>query len=180
MIYQKNMTDKQLKQEIQKFIKQYTIYELPQEDFFGKGTDLFLHGGPLEDGLYSQIEAFIQEHRTLDTFHNVLFKMIDERGLEETAVYKKANIDRRLFSKIRSDINYHPSKDTIILLGMSLELSEKEIEDLLGSASYSLLYTNASDKIIRYFFRNKIYDIARLNSMLDSFSKEYKCKPLNC
>ena len=106
--------------------------------------------------------------------------MIDERGLEETAVYKKANIDRRLFSKIRSDINYHPSKDTIILLGMSLELSEKEIEDLLGSASYSLLYTNASDKIIRYFFRNKIYDIAKLNSMLDSFSKEYKCKPLNC
>lgn len=82
------------------------------------------------------------------------------------------HIDRRLFSKIRSNIDYHPSKDTIILLGLSLKLNEKELEELLNSASYSLPKNNIYDLIIRFCFIEKIYDIKQVNDLLE----EYNCK----
>ena len=105
----------------------------------------------------------------------MLFKMIDERNLKDSDVYNKVNIDRRLFSKIRSDKNYHPSKETIILLGLSLELSEEEITLLLDSASYSLPKNNYFDLIIRFCFINKIYNINNVNELL----YDYDCKLLN-
>ena len=105
----------------------------------------------------------------------MLFKLIDERNLKDSDVYNKVNIDRRLFSKIRSDKNYHPSKETVILLGFSLELSELEIVELLDSASYSLPKNNYFDLIIRFCFINKIYDINNVNELL----YDYDCKLLN-
>ena len=83
-------------------------------------------------------------------------------------------MDRRLFSKLRNP-EYHPSKETVILLGIALELNEDEIEDFLKSASYSLPRNNKYDLIIRFFFINKVYDIMRINSILD----EYGFKTLN-
>lgn len=102
----------------------------------------------------------------------MLFKFIDEKNLKDSDVYNKVHIDRRLFSKIRSDSNYHPSKETIILLGLSLELNEDEIDKLLESASYSLPKNNHYDLIIRFCFINKIYKLTDVNDLLD----EYHCK----
>ena len=123
----------------------------------------------------SSIGKYIKDTKDLNDFQTVLFRMIEERGLNDSEVYNKVHIDRRLFSKIRSDKNYHPSKETVILLGLSLELNEKEIVELLDSAAYSLPKNNHYDLIIRFCFINGIYDIISVNDLLD----EYNCRLFN-
>ena len=122
----------------------------------------------------SSIGNYISNEKSDSKFQNLLFKYIDDRNLKDSDVYNKVNIDRRLFSKIRNNENYHPSKDTIILLGFALELSESEMDDLLNSASYSLPKNDVYSLIIRFCFINKIYNIIEVNTLLD----EYKCKLL--
>ena len=122
------------------------------------------------------VKTFIKETIDPNDFKTVLFRMIEERNLSDSEVYNKVHIDRRLFSKIRSDKNYHPSKETVILFGLSLELKVGEIEELLDSAAYSLPKTNYFDLIIRFCFLNRIYDVNTVNDLLD----EYNCRLLNC
>lgn len=126
------------------------------------------------DFIYDEtnIKSFLKQKKCYNDFQTLLFKMIDERNLKDSDVYNKVHIDRRLFYKIRNDNNYHPSKETIILLGLSMELSELELIELLDSASYSLPKNNHFDLIIRFCFINKIYDISRINEMLE----EYGCE----
>ena len=123
----------------------------------------------------SSISDYVKEKEKYSDFQTLLFKFIDERNLKDSDVYNKVHIDRRLFSKIRSDKDYHPSKETIILLGLSLELSEQEIDELLSSASFSLPKNNYFDLIIRFCFINKIYKITEVNDLLSS----YDCKLFN-
>lgn len=124
----------------------------------------------------SSIKDFIDDNKNkYSDFQTTLFKLIDDRNLKDSDVYNRVHIDRRLFSKIRNDKYYHPSKETIILLGLSLELNEKEIEMLLDSASYSLPKNNYFDLIIRFCFINKIYKLTEVNDLLN----EYGCKLFN-
>ena len=123
----------------------------------------------------SNINAFIKNNKDEETFQTKLFKYIDDKNLKDSDVYNKVNIDRRLFSKIRSNKDYHPSKETIILFGLALELNESEIVDLLESASYSLPMNTTFDLIIRFCFIERIYDINKVNEFL----YDYKCKLLN-
>lgn len=120
----------------------------------------------------SKIDDFINDSQTDNKFQKMLFNLIDERDLKDSDVYNKVHIDRRLFSKIRSDMNYHPSKETVILLGLALELSEDEVVDLLNSAAYSLPKNNVYDLIIRFCFIEGIYELSEVNNLLDS----YNCK----
>ena len=122
----------------------------------------------------SNINNFIDNELNDNKFQKLLFKFIDDRNLKDSDVYNKAQIDRRLFSKIRSDENYHPSKETIISLACSLELSINELEELLSSASYSLPKNNKFDLIIRFCFLEKIYDLIEINNLLN----EYHCNLL--
>ena len=78
-----------------------------------------------EESRNHDIEEFINKHEEYNDFQTTLFKLIDSKDLKDSDVYNKVNIDRRLFSKIRSDKNYHPSKETVILLAIALELNEK-------------------------------------------------------
>ena len=117
------------------------------------------------------INDFIQQKDDYSNFQTMLFKLIDDRHLKDSDVYNKVHMDRRLFSKIRND-NYHPSKETIILLGIALELSENEMDELLESASYSLPKNNHYDLIIRFCFINKIFKLDDINELLD----KYHCK----
>ena len=118
------------------------------------------------------INDYIEKNKEESEFQKVLFKFIDNRNLKDSDVYNKVHLDRRLFSKIRSDAQYHPSKETVILLGLALELNETEIEELLLSASYSLPKNNEYDLIIRFCFIEGIYKIKEVNDLLDL----YKCK----
>ena len=124
---------------------------------------------------YSSIDNYIDDNKDDNRFQKLLFNYIDNKGLKDSDVYNKVNIDRRLFSKIRSNKDYHPSKETIILFGIALELSENEIEELLSKASYSLPMNNNFDLIIRFCFKEKIYDVNTINEFL----YEHNCKLLN-
>lgn len=115
----------------------------------------------------SKVENYINENNKENKFQELLFKYIDDRNLKDSDVYNRVHIDRRLFSKIRSDINYHPSKETVILLGLSLKLNEEEIEKLLNSASFSLPKNNIYDLIIRFCFIEGIYEISDINDLLE-------------
>ncbi len=108
-------------------------------------------------------------------FRDILFKYIDDKKLKDSDVYKKVNLDRRLFSKIRCDDNYNPSKETVLLLALSLELTEEKLNELLSTTSYHLSNSSISDLIIRFCFINKIYNIDTVNEFL----YDHKCKTLN-
>ncbi len=120
----------------------------------------------------SSINTFIDNEINENKFQKLLFGYIDKKGLKDSDVYNKANIDRRLFSKIRSNEDYHPSKETIIALASSLELSIDDLEKLLESASYSLPKNNKFDLIIRFCFLEKIYNILEINDLL----AEHECQ----
>jgi hypothetical protein len=122
----------------------------------------------------SEIEVFINSNRK-PALQKVLFSFIDKKATSDSEVYKKAGIDRKHFSKIRSNPNYRPGKNTIIALALALELTKKEMVKLLSSAGYSLSDSDTTDLIIQFCLEKKIYDIDFVNQTLDYFS----LKPLS-
>ena len=107
-----------------------------------------------------------------ETFQVKLLQLIDESGETDPMVYKRANIDRKLFAKIRKDENYKPSRKTAIALAIALKLSLPEAQDLLKRAGFSLSQSSTFDLIIRYCFDRRIYDISQVNAILFDFDQE--------
>ncbi len=101
-----------------------------------------------------------------DSFAVALFKLIDEKEMLDPDVYRRANLDRRLFSKIRSDENYQPSRNTAIALTIALRLSFDQANELLEKAGYRIGHSSQSDIIIEYCLNNEIYNIHEVNELL--------------
>lgn len=106
-----------------------------------------------------------------DTFQQRLFKLIDASGMDDVTVYKKANIDRKLFSRIRCKADYKPTKKTAVAFAVALELPMPEMLDLLACAGITLSKSDKFDLIISYCVQNGIYDIFEINAVLFQYGQ---------
>ena len=104
-------------------------------------------------------------------FSETLLALIDQRGLSDAEVYHRANLSRQLFSKIRSNPSYRPTKPTAVALAMALELDMPAAQDLLARAGLALSRSSKFDVIVRFFLERGIYDIYRLNEALFAYDQ---------
>lgn len=114
--------------------------------------------------------ADVLEHLD-ETFSQRLLRLIDEKQWSDTDVYKRANIDRRVFSRIRSNKDYKPSKNTALSFAIALELSLDDARDLLMKAGFALSSINKLDVIVEYFIVEKNYNIFEINEALFAFDQ---------
>lgn len=156
-------------QEILEFIKMSSKEEdtnlFYSKEIFKNGDSLHVNNASISNRQLADALEDIE-----DTFSESLLKIINRKGLNDPYVYKKANIDRKLFSKLKNK-DYHPSKNTVISLALALELNLDETQDLLGKAGYKLSKSVRFDCIIIYHIQRKEYDVNIVNISLFELTK---------
>ena len=118
-----------------------------------------------------KISEYDLEQQLEKSFSEELLFIIEKRNLKASDVYRKANIDRKHFSKIKNNPDYRPSKITAIAIALALELDFDETDDFIGKAGYKLTHSSRFDIIIEYCIENKIYDVLEVNDILYDFGE---------
>ena len=104
-------------------------------------------------------------------FSETLLQLIDRTGKKDSEIYKKANVDRKLFSKIRNNMDYRPSKTTALAFAFALELDVDETKDFISRAGFALSHSSKFDVIVEYFLVNRNYNVFELNEVLFAFDQ---------
>jgi len=171
--------------DVQSFIDERYIEELLDEEYRGDYRDRRRNfetaGQPPAEDAYIDIPMWKSKpkERSLedllnevdDTFSEALLRLIDAKGKTDPEVYKKANVDRKLFSKIRNNPAYKPSKSTALAFAVALELNLDETKDFIGRAGYALSHSSKTDIIVEYFIQRSEFDIITINETLFAFEQ---------
>lgn len=161
----------ELIKDLEAYISTYYIEETHKEPDYSFNDEITKASGrnfSLEKAL--TLEEIVDEVGV--SFHDMLFLKIDMSGMTDVEVYKRACIDRKLFSKIRSNPAYHPRKHTVLALAIALKLSIEDTVDLLSRAEYALSPSNKGDLIVKYFIERGIYDIQVINFALHEYNQQ--------
>ncbi|GHV79490.1 hypothetical protein AGMMS49944_12810 [Spirochaetia bacterium] len=158
--------------ELQEYLKR-EYKPLPSVfDLLGKTSkpslsDVAGHIGPQDfDQTTSLMTAFLKENRSWESFGFALERLREERGLKPAELYHRAQIDKRLYSKILGSSNYRPKKETASAFGLALNLSPDEFNEFLKTAGYALSDSSIADLVIRFCMERKIYDVTDVNALL--------------
>lgn len=152
------------------FIAAMAIYEDSDDEYFDEKDSCISCSQTVTTGIEKMLE------KREESFSIMLLRLIDEKELKDSDVYKRANIDRRLFSKIRNSKEYVPSKKTAISFCLALQLPLDETKKLLKTAGYTLSASSTFDLIIRYLIENKEYNIHFANIVLHEYGEEMLSK----
>jgi len=163
------MLDKKTLTDIQAYIDSHL--HVVNEHITFNHIDLELEYSMQEESFSIEIDDFIETKRK-PTLNQLLFQFIDQSNVSDAEIYKKAGIDRRLFSKIRSNVDYRPSKNTTIALALALQLNQSDTETLLSAAGYTLSDSNTFDLIIQYCLEKQIYNMHSVNEALNHFKQK--------
>lgn len=139
-------------------------YSIKRDRYSRETVDALMDGainGRSLDKIYAELEKSMNM-----TFVEKMLEYINKRGFRDSVVYKAAQIDRRLFSKIVSDRNYKPAKDTCIAIAAALQLDLRDTQDILARAGYTLSHSNKRDVILEYLIREKVYNLNDINEIL--------------
>jgi hypothetical protein len=152
-------------------LESYVQNHLDRAEVVCKSAEPFIESEKyiVEEIQQGELEDFIETHRK-PTLNQVLFRFIDQVGARDSEVYNKAGIDRKHFSKIRTNPTYRPRKNTVIALAFALELDFEDTDELLSAAGYSLSDSETYDLVIRFCLEKNIYDLDSVNQALDYFS----------
>lgn len=163
------MLNIELKKSIDEYIKYHLVNVTPGNNFTDESEKVTKSGEKLGSDKKVTLDQLMNDIG--DSFQDKLFSYIDESGMTDVEVYKKANIDRKLFSKIRSNPMYHPRKQTVLALVIALQLNIEQTVDLLTSAEYALSPGSKGDLIVKYFIEHEIFDIMTINFALDEYGQ---------